>query len=278
MNFRSDRARQLTRAFIEDRFKEFPRALTPKLARFVTLTQYNAEFDLPVAFSPERLTNVLSAYLADHGRRQLRVAETEKYAHVTFFFNGGVETPYKGEDRVLVPSPSDVATYDLKPEMSAPQVADEIVEAISRRDYDVIITNFANADMVGHTGKYDAAVRAIETIDACLGRILTALLEAGGEMLITSDHGNAEQLFDCESGQPHTAHTTNPVPFIYVGRPANLAATGALQDIAPTMLYLIGLPIPTEMTGHSLVSLRGGKRSADAPIHPKGKPAVSRPG
>jgi 2,3-bisphosphoglycerate-independent phosphoglycerate mutase len=278
MNFRSDRARQLTRAFIESGFKEFPRVRVPRLGRFVTLTQYHAEFDIPVAFAPERLSNVLSAYLAAHGRRQLRVAETEKYAHVTFFFNGGVEAPYDGEDRVLVPSPSDVATYDLKPEMSAPQVADVIVDAIQKRRDDVIVTNFANADMVGHTGKFDAVVKAIETIDSCLGRILTAVLEAGGEMLITSDHGNAEQLFDFESGQPHTAHTTNPVPFIYVGRPADPATTGALQDIAPTLLYLMGLPVPAEMTGRSLVSLRGDNRGAAASVQKSAKSAISGPG
>ena len=276
MNFRSDRARQLTRAFIETNFTEFARAYHPKLARFVTLTQYQAGFDVPVAFPPQHPANVLAAFLAANGRRQLRVAETEKYAHVTFFFNGGVETPYAGEDRILVPSPSDVPTYDLKPEMSAPLVADRIIEAIRKREYDVIISNFANADMVGHTGKFDAVVRAIESIDACLGRILAAACDAGGEMLITADHGNAEQLFDPESGQPHTAHTTNPVPFVYVGRPAELAQTGALQDIAPTMLYLLDLPVPPEMTGQSLIALRGEKRGVDTTSRHPVKSVIGR--
>ena len=255
MNFRSDRARQMTRPFIEPQFDAFERARVPRLGAFVSLTEYNAEFHVPVAFPPERLRNVLGAYLATRGLRQLRVAETEKYAHVTFFFNGGVEAPYAREDRILVPSPTDVPTYDLKPEMSAPQVADEVVKAIRRDDYDVIICNFANADMVGHTGDFEATRRAIEAVDQCIGRILEALRDAGGEMLITADHGNAEQLFDFDTAQPHTAHTLNPVPFVYVGRPATLAPTGALEDVAPTMLYLMGLPIPPEMTGRSLVAL-----------------------
>ena len=275
MNFRADRARQMTRALIENNFSEFPRAVTPKLGRLVCLTQYNADFAVPVAFPPVPLNNVMGAYLASAGLRQLRVAETEKYAHVTFFFNGGVETPFAGEDRVLVPSPTEVATYDQKPEMSAPRVADEIVQAIKNGSHDVIIANFANADMVGHTGDFDATVRAIETIDACLGRILEALLEVGGEMLITSDHGNAEQLFDVATGQAHTAHTTNPVPLIYVGRPADLAATGALEDIAPTMLQLLDLPIPPEMSGRSLVALRRDRPSTNtAPT--AGESAASR--
>jgi 2,3-bisphosphoglycerate-independent phosphoglycerate mutase len=255
MNFRSDRARQITRPFIEPDFDAFERTRMPRIGAFVSLTEYNSEFDLPVAFPPERLHNVMGAYLAARGRRQLRVAETEKYAHVTFFFNGGIETPYDFEDRILVPSPTDVPTYNLKPEMSAPQVADEVIEAIRRDYYDVIICNFANADMVGHTGDFDATRRAIEAVDRCIGRVLEALQAAGGEMLITADHGNAEQLFDFDTGQPHTAHTTNPVPFIYIGRPATLAPTGALEDISPTMLYLMGLPVPPEMTGRSLVQL-----------------------
>lgn len=254
MNFRADRARQLTRAFIEHDFSEFARAVVPKLGRFVCLTQYNADFAVSIAFLPERLNNVMGAYLASAGLRQLRVAETEKYAHVTFFFNGGVETAFAGEDRVLVPSPTEVATYNQKPEMSAPRVADEIVQAIKNGSHDVIISNFANADMVGHTGDFDATVRAIEAVDTCLGRILEPLREVGGEMLITSDHGNAEQLFDVETGQPHTAHTTNPVPLIYVGRPTDMAATGALEDIAPTLLHLLDLPVPAEMSGRSLVT------------------------
>jgi 2,3-bisphosphoglycerate-independent phosphoglycerate mutase len=255
MNFRSDRARQIARPFIEPAFDAFARKHRPKLAAFVSLTEYNADFPVPVAFPPERLRNVLAAYLAERGLHQLRVAETEKYAHVTFFFNGGIEKPYAFEDRVLVPSPTDVPTYNLKPEMNAPKVADEVVKAVQRDYYDVIICNFANADMVGHTGDFDATRRAIEAVDQCIGRILKAVQAAGGEILITSDHGNAEQLFDFETGQPHTAHTTNPVPFVYVGRPATLAPTGALEDIAPTMLALLGLPVPPEMTGRSLVQL-----------------------
>lgn len=256
MNFRSDRARQITRPFIERDFDAFARARVPKLAAYVSLTEYNSEFHVPVAFPAERLRNVMGSYLAGLGKRQLRIAETEKYAHVTFFFNGGVETPFEFEDRLLIPSPTDVATYNLKPEMSAPQVTDAVIKAIGRQHYDVIICNFANPDMVGHTGDFDATVRAIEAIDSCLGRIYQALRGVGGEMLITADHGNAEQMFDFETGQPHTAHTTNPVPLLYVGRPADMAPTGALEDIAPTLLSLMHLPIPPEMSGRPLVTLR----------------------
>jgi 2,3-bisphosphoglycerate-independent phosphoglycerate mutase len=255
MNFRSDRARQITRPFIEKDFDAFHRAVAPKLGAFVSLTEYNSEFHMPVAFPPERLRNVLGAYIAGLGLHQLRIAETEKYAHVTFFFNGGVETPFEFEDRILVPSPTDVPTYNLKPEMSAARVADEAIKALQRNYYDVIICNFANPDMVGHTGDFEAAVKAIEAVDACLGRIVETMKKTGGELLITADHGNAEQMFDFETGQPHTAHTTNPVPFVYVGRPAAMAASGALEDIAPTMLHLLGLPIPPEMTGKPLIEL-----------------------
>ena len=255
MNFRSDRARQITRPFIEENFDGFERAVWPRLGRFVSLTEYQSEFHIPCAFPPERLRNVLGAYLAAHGIHQLRIAETEKYAHVTFFFNGGEETPFKFEDRILVPSPTDVSTYNQKPEMSAPQVTDKLIEAIQGGVYDVIICNFANADMVGHTGDFDATVKTIEILDGCLKRIYDALRAVGGEMLITADHGNAEQMFDNDTRQAHTAHTINPVPFVYVGRPAKIAATGALEDIAPTLLYLLGLPIPPEMSGHALVDL-----------------------
>lgn len=264
MNFRSDRARQLTSAFTDPGFTGFERQAVPKLAAFVTLTEYNPKFNVRVAFPPDRLTNMFGAYIAERGLHQLRIAETEKYAHVTFFFNGGVETPYQNEDRILVPSPQDVPTYDLKPEMSAPKVAEDIVTAIKSGKYEVIICNFANADMVGHTGNFDAAVRAIEAVDAALGRILEAILSVGGEMLITADHGNAEEMFDPVTGQMHTAHTINPVPLIYVGRPATMAPTGALEDIAPTMLRLMGLPIPSEMTGNVLVHLRSGSSAATA--------------
>jgi 2,3-bisphosphoglycerate-independent phosphoglycerate mutase len=255
MNYRSDRARQITRPFIEGGFYGFNRDYRPRLAAFVSLTEYNKEFDIPVAFPAERLKNVFGEYIAKLGLRQLRLAETEKYAHVTFFFNGGEEQPFPGEDRILVPSPN-VATYDLKPEMSAPEVTDKLVAAIESRRYDTIICNYANPDMVGHTGKLDAAVKAIETIDACLGRVVEALQHAGGELLITADHGNAEQMCNDATGQAHTAHTSNLVPFIYAGRPAQPGATGCLADVAPTMLYLMGLNKPAEMSGQTLMNFR----------------------
>ena len=221
----------------------------------MSLTEYNSEFHVPVAFPPERLRNVMGSYLASLGMHQLRIAETEKYAHVTFFFNGGVETPFEFEDRILIPSPTDVPTYNLKPEMSAPRLTAEVVKAVRGGHYDVIICNFANPDMVGHTGDFDATVKAVEAVDQSLGEIYAAVMAVGGEMLITADHGNAEQMFDFETGQPHTAHTTNPVPLLYVGRRAVLAPNGALEDVSPTLLYLLGLPQPAEMTGHPLVTL-----------------------
>jgi len=252
MNYRSDRARQITRPFIEPDFDAFEREVVPKLGRFVSLTEYSADFDMPVAYPPERLTNVFGAYVSKLGLHQLRIAETEKYAHVTFFFNGGREEPFEFEDRILVPSPN-VATYDQQPEMSAGEVTDKLVEAIDSAKYDVIICNYANPDMVGHSGNLDATVKAIETMDGCLERVVEALRRVGGEALITADHGNAEQMSNADTGQAHTAHTSNPVPFIYVGRPAKLADTGALSDVAPTMLYLMGLDKPPEMNGRSLV-------------------------
>jgi 2,3-bisphosphoglycerate-independent phosphoglycerate mutase len=251
MNYRSDRARQITRPFIEQDFSGFERRERPRLGRFVSLTEYNSEFDVPVAFPPERLHNVFGEFAAGLGLRQLRLAETEKYAHVTFFFNGGIEEPYEGEDRILVPSPL-VATYDLQPEMSAPQVTDRLVEAIHSGRYDVIVCNYANPDMVGHTGKFDAAVKAIEALDDCLGRAVEALQAVGGEALITADHGNAEQMRGSDTGQPHTAHTSNAVPLLYVGRPARLT-NGVLADVVPTLIELIGLEPPAEMSGRSLV-------------------------
>ena len=254
MNYRSDRARQITRPFIEADFHGFNREREPKLGSFISLTEYNAEFDVPVAYPAERLKDVFGEYVANNGLRQLRLAETEKYAHVTFFFNGGVEKPFEGEDRILVKSPM-VATYDMQPEMSAPEVTDRLVEAIESGTYDVIICNYANPDMVGHTGKFDAAVKAIEAIDSCLGRVATALQAVGGEMLVTADHGNAELMQDNESGQAHTAHTTNLVPLVYVGRPAQMVEHGALSDIAPTMLALMNMPLPPDMTGTALVEL-----------------------
>lgn len=254
INFRADRARQLSRAFTEDRFDGFDRGHRPRLGAFVCMTQYQDTIPAPVAFPPVELHNGLGELLAAHHLRQLRLAETEKYAHVTFFFNGGRESPFPGEERVLVPSPK-VATYDQQPQMSAPEVTDKLVEALRGGRFDVIICNYANPDMVGHTGIFEAAVTAVEAIDQCLGRLLDALHAAGAELLITADHGNVEQMRDERTGQAHTAHTTNPVPLIYVGRPATLAPDGALCDIAPTMLTLLGLPQPKEMTGRSLVRL-----------------------
>jgi 2,3-bisphosphoglycerate-independent phosphoglycerate mutase len=254
MNYRSDRARQITRPFIEPDFDCFERGVVPKIATYVSLTEYNKDFDIPVAFPPERLSNVFGEYIANLGLRQLRLAETEKYAHVTFFFNGGVEQPNEGEDRILVPSPK-VATYDLQPEMSAGEVTDHLCEAVESGKYDAIICNYANGDMVGHTGNYDAAVKAIEYLDQCLGRVVASLEKTDGEMLITADHGNAEQMVDQEAGQAHTAHTCNLVPLIYVGRDdAKLAESGALCDMAPTLLQMMGLPQPTEMTGRPLLA------------------------
>ena len=252
MNFRSDRASEITKAFIEPDFPGFAREYVPKLSSYCTLTGYSEEFDVPVAFPPERVRNGFGEYIANLGLRQLRIAETEKYPHVTYFFNGGEETVYPGEDRVMVKSPH-VATYDMKPEMSAVEVTDKLVEAIESRKYDAIICNYANCDMVGHTGILDAAVKAVETVDTCLGRVVTAMQSIGGEVLITADHGNAETMLDTLTNQPHTAHTINLVPFIYIGRPARMQHSGALEDIAPTMLKLMDLPQPMEMTGHPLI-------------------------
>ena len=254
MNYRSDRARQITRPFIEPDFDGFSREYVPKLGSFVSLTEYNKEFDVPVAFPPARLHNVFGEYISSFGLRQLRLAETEKYAHVTFFFNGGEETPFEGEERILVKSPM-VATYDLQPEMNAPELTDKLVAAIESGKYDAIICNYANPDMVGHTGKFDAALKAIEAVDACLGRVVKAIREVRGEMLITADHGNAELMQSGDTGQVHTAHTTNPVPLIYVGRPARMAEHGSLSDIAPSMLHLMNMEIPPEMTGTPLVEI-----------------------
>ncbi|MET0683047.1 MAG: 2,3-bisphosphoglycerate-independent phosphoglycerate mutase [Casimicrobiaceae bacterium] len=255
MNFRADRARQLTRALTDASFADFARTRVPKLTTFVCLTSYGDEFrDLPVAFPPQSVRNGFGEYVASLGLAQLRIAETEKYAHVTYFFNGGVEAPYPGEDRVLVPSPK-VATYDLKPEMSAFEVTDKLVVAIGSGTYDAIVCNYANGDMVGHTGNLIAAIKAIETLDVCIGRVESALRAVGGELLITADHGNAEKMHDDVTGQPHTAHTLCLVPFVYAGRPAEIAAGGSLQDVAPTLLAVMGLPQPSEMTGRSLVTV-----------------------
>ncbi len=255
MNFRADRARQMTRALTDPAFTGFARTRMPALARFVCLTRYGDEFShLPVAFAPQTITESFGQVVAEHGLNQLRIAETEKYAHVTYFFNGGSEAVYPGEDRILVPSPK-VATYDLAPAMSAVEVTDRLVEAIASGRYDAIICNYANGDMVGHTGILAAAIRAVETLDTCIGRVVDAARAAGGEVLITADHGNVETMDDRSTGQPHTAHTLNLVPFVYIGRRAHVATGGALQDIAPTMLALMGLEAPAQMTGKSLVAL-----------------------
>ncbi len=254
MNFRADRAREITRAFIEPEFDEFERRITPQLASYTTLAQYHEDFAVPVAYGKEELNNTLGQYISDLDMRQLRLAETEKYAHVTFFLNGGREEPFRNEERVLIPSPK-VATYDLQPEMSSVAVTDALVEAITSGEFDLIVCNYANPDMVGHTGDFDAAVQAIEAIDKALGRILEAMKSAGGELLLTADHGNADQMRDPESGQPHTAHSNNPVPLVYVGRDGELTQGGALCDIAPTLLTILGLEQPEEMTGRSLLNL-----------------------
>ena len=253
-NFRPDRARELTHAFTDIEFSGFERKAL-KLS-FATMTQYEEGLNVKVAYPPESITNTLGEVISKNGMTQLRIAETEKYAHVTFFFNGGVEEPYKGEDRILVPSPK-VATYDLQPEMSAIEVTDKVVEAIKSGKYDFIILNYANGDMVGHTGVIEAAVKAVETVDTCVGRFVEAIREVGGEVCITADHGNADQMVDPETGAPLTAHTTNPVPFIVVSdRVGWIASDGALCDIAPTLLTLAGMEIPAEMTGTPMVKLK----------------------
>jgi 2,3-bisphosphoglycerate-independent phosphoglycerate mutase len=251
-NFRPDRARELTRAFCQTDFSEFPRKTSYLHPAFVCTTEYDAGFTrVKVAFPPKCPANTLGEYLSELGLSQLRLAETEKYAHVTFFFNGGREEPFPGEERVLIPSPQ-VATYDLQPEMSAPDLAAEAVRRIEAGEQDVIIMNFANCDMVGHTGNYTAAVRAVEAVDACLGKVLAAAAKVGGLVLVTADHGNAEQMANAD-GSPMTAHTTNPVPFHIVGIGGKLRAGGRLADIAPTMLDLLGYEVPAEMDGRSLI-------------------------
>ncbi|HKL27317.1 MAG TPA: 2,3-bisphosphoglycerate-independent phosphoglycerate mutase [Desulfuromonadales bacterium] len=253
-NFRSDRARQLTRSLTQKDFSGFSRPRLPDLSAFVCMMEYDKTFALPVAFQPEEHHKILGEVIADAGLTQLRIAETEKYAHVTFFFNGGVEKAFTGEDRILIPSPQEVPTYDHKPEMSAPEVTDEVVRRIESRKYDLIILNYANPDMVGHTGVLAAAITAMETVDHCVGRVAEAIRAAGGCALITADHGNCEQMTNGE-GSPHTAHTTNIVPLILVEPPAEgmTLKPGILADVAPTLLELIGLPSPPEMTGQSLL-------------------------
>ncbi|WP_101758869.1 2,3-bisphosphoglycerate-independent phosphoglycerate mutase [Oceanicoccus sp. KOV_DT_Chl] len=257
MNFRADRAREITRAFVDKSFDGFQRSVTPKLASFVCTTEYAGNIDAPCAFPPESLSNSFGELMAQMGKTQLRIAETEKYAHVTFFFSGGREELYQGEDRELIPSP-DVATYDLQPEMSAPLVTEKLVAAIKSGKYDTIICNYANGDMVGHTGIFAAAVKAAEAIDNSVRQVTEAVLEVGGDCLITADHGNCEQMLDYDSGQAHTQHTTELVPFIYVGdKQVDMQASGGkLADVAPTMLALMQLQQPVEMTGQSLLTIK----------------------
>lgn len=254
MNFRADRAREITHAFVDTDFQGFQRNYVPKLADFVMTTEYSADIKTSCAYPPEHLSNSFGELMEKYGKTQLRIAETEKYAHVTFFFSGGREKTFSGEDRQLIPSP-DVATYDLKPEMSAPEVTAALVEAIKSNKYDAIICNYANGDMVGHTGIYDAAVKAVEAVDKCLQQVIAAVREVDGECLITADHGNCEQMQDYESGQHHTQHTTELVPLIYIGsRKLSFSGdVGKLADIAPTMLKLMGIEQPKEMTGKALL-------------------------
>lgn len=251
-NFRPDRAREITRTLVDPAFAGFVRKNGCFPLTYICMTQYDITMpNVDVAFKPQSLTNTLGEILGKHGKTQLRIAETEKYAHVTFFFNGGVETKFPGEDRVLVPSPK-VATYDLQPEMSAFSVTDAVVERVKSGKYDVVILNFANCDMVGHTGVFDAAVKAVEAVDACLGRVVEAVREMGGVTLVTADHGNADKMLD-EVGEPFTAHTTNPVPFVVSGYECTLRSGGKLCDISPTILEILGIPQPAEMTGQSLI-------------------------
>ncbi|OAT80225.1 2,3-bisphosphoglycerate-independent phosphoglycerate mutase [Desulfotomaculum copahuensis] len=253
-NFRPDRARQITRAFVDEDFNGFARPAGRPRVHFTCMTLYDKTIDAPVAFRPHDLKNTLGEILSSRGLKQLRLAETEKYAHVTFFFNGGVEAPNPGEDRILIPSPK-VATYDQKPEMSAYEVTDAFLAQLAADKYQVIIMNYANADMVGHTGDMAAAVQAVEAVDRCVGRVVEAVRQKNGVALITADHGNAEEMLD-PNGHPHTAHTTDPVPFILTGKGLEQTTlhAGRLSDIAPTMLDLLGLPRPAEMTGQSLIA------------------------
>jgi 2,3-bisphosphoglycerate-independent phosphoglycerate mutase len=264
-NFRADRVREILPALLDPQFCDFARGKAIRFAAALGMTEYSTELNalLPALFRPQDLTDIFGEVVAAAGHSKLRIAETEKYAHVTFFFNGGREKPFQGEERILVPSPK-VATYDLAPEMSAFTVTDRLVEAIDAGRFDVVVLNYANADMVGHTGDLAAAVKAVEAVDACLGRLADAIERAGGCLLITADHGNAEMMRDPKTGQPHTAHTLNPVPIVLFNPPARIGglAEGRLADIAPTLLALLGLPQPAAMTGRSLLQERTGERAA----------------
>jgi 2,3-bisphosphoglycerate-independent phosphoglycerate mutase len=255
-NFRADRARELTRALIDADFKEFPRKRRLNLSTYTTMTQYDETFKVPVAYPPRELRKILGEVASQHGLKQLRIAETEKYAHVTYFFNGGEEKEFPGEQRILIPSPKDVPTYEFKPEMSARQVTEALVKKFSDDPINLVIANFANADMVGHTGNFEAAVKACEVIDECLGKVVDAALSRKARVLITADHGNIEQLIDYDTGMPHTAHTINRVPIILVDeeRKRSRLKEGTAIDVAPTVLQLLELPQPSEMTGHSLIT------------------------
>lgn len=254
MNFRADRAREISRPFVEKDFSEFDKGKHIELSAFVTLTQYAESIDAPAAYPPVPLVNVMGDWLAQHHKTQLRISETEKYAHVTFFYSGGREDLYEGEERILIPSPK-VATYDLQPEMNSAELTDKLVEAIDSGKFDVIVCNYPNGDMVGHTGNFDAAVKAVEAVDACVGRVVEAIKRNGGDCLITADHGNAEKMQDEQTGQAHTAHTSELVPFIHVGQKSTARTGGTLSDVAPTMLYLMGMEQPPEMTGTPIVKL-----------------------
>jgi 2,3-bisphosphoglycerate-independent phosphoglycerate mutase len=254
-NFRADRARELTRALTEADFKEFPRPRRIELASYTTMTQYDETFKFPFAYQPREIRKILGELASQAGVKQLRIAETEKYAHVTYFFNGGEEKKYPGEERILIPSPKDVATYDLKPEMSARPVTEALVKYLREQDVGMVIANYANADMVGHTGNFEASIKAVEVIDECLGKVVDAVLSKKGKVIITADHGNIEQLIDYDTGMPHTAHTTNPVPVILIDVEHQKCRLnqGTAIDVAPTVMHLLGLPLPVEMTGRSLI-------------------------
>ncbi len=254
-NFRADRARQLTRALTEEGFKEFPRRRRISFSAFATMTEYDKDFGLPAAFSPRELKNILGEVISRRGIRQLRIAETEKYAHVTYFFNGGEERKFPLEDRILIPPAKDIPTYDLKPEMSAFEITAALIEQIKRQGYGLVVLNYANADMVGHTGNFKATVRACEIVDQCIGKLIKTVLASGGRAVITGDHGNAEQMLDYKTGEIHTAHTSNPVPLILVDEALKGAhlSSGSAIDVAPTILRLLDVAKPEEMTGHSLI-------------------------